>query len=533
MGNDSLSYLSKKFYDPLYDVITLRGKEPSNTGKKNTGRKSWILETTRPVKPEDYENIVYELLDTYEMSRLNFLKQSGLSFLFLPSATHTRFAHSLGTYYLGDQTTARAWFQDDERRIQSLRTWLTEKKLLDDFLIALLLHDVGHFPFSHILENNNCLYNISDEKDQMIRFTHEDVACNLIDPAEPTNPYFAAFRNMISERYGTFCDENQHLSKKLDKYVNGNNGIIDKNIIKYLISGKDEYLGKVKITNNTRTTKDIKTLKNFTSGLIDLDRMDHYRRDSLFMGVKLSNFNVLGLLNDIVLTYHGVIIKGDGFNHVLSLLQSKEILVDGVFEDVNNIAYEAMLNNAIEIYVKKESGFDQNKYLEVIYKIIFLTDEELLSLLEKKGEDSVKHLIYRLKNRKPLEQLHQSPFKCTNVLAKSRRRINQLKETIATRFKLSGEQKDFLIFRIPKSFGIDKRKSFDEWLNLDELLDDKGNSFGETTKTMEIDYHKKKSIGRPSYFNVFYGPGLEGKKFETKRKDIGNAIYEYIQDGKF
>jgi uncharacterized protein len=69
------------------------------------------------------------VIDTPAVQRLRYVRQLGHAFLVYPGATHTRFEHALGTYHLARRAT------------QELEIHL-----------AALLHDVGHYPFSHALE---------------------------------------------------------------------------------------------------------------------------------------------------------------------------------------------------------------------------------------------------------------------------------------------------------------------------------------------------------------------------------------------
>ena len=83
-------------------------------------------------------------LDTAAVQRLRYVRQVGHAFLVYPGATHTRFEHALGAYHL----TRRALASLEERgELECVPE--------DDCLavrLAALLHDIGHYPFSHALE---------------------------------------------------------------------------------------------------------------------------------------------------------------------------------------------------------------------------------------------------------------------------------------------------------------------------------------------------------------------------------------------
>ncbi|NON61955.1 HD domain-containing protein [Acidianus sp. RZ1] len=82
-----------------------------------------------------------EIVDTAEFQRLRRIKQTSLAYIVYPGATHSRFSHSLGTFFLasklGEKMRNDGEIPDDE--FSSLK-------------IAGLLHDIGQFPFSHALE---------------------------------------------------------------------------------------------------------------------------------------------------------------------------------------------------------------------------------------------------------------------------------------------------------------------------------------------------------------------------------------------
>src|SRR6185312_14707807 len=97
--------------------------------------------------------------DTSAFQRLRYVRQLGLAFLVYPGATHSRFEHALGTYHLARRTLTL--FEDHEDFGSLGRDECMIAR------IAALLHDIGHYPFSHALEEIGAL-------------NHEEVARPLI-----------------------------------------------------------------------------------------------------------------------------------------------------------------------------------------------------------------------------------------------------------------------------------------------------------------------------------------------------------------
>ena len=85
----------------------------------------------------------YDLIQHPYFQRLNRIKQLGMSYLVYPGAQHTRFQHSLGAMHLMSETIAQLRSKGNE---------ITEEEA-NAVLAAILLHDVGHAPFSHVLED--------------------------------------------------------------------------------------------------------------------------------------------------------------------------------------------------------------------------------------------------------------------------------------------------------------------------------------------------------------------------------------------
>jgi uncharacterized protein len=90
----------------------------------------------------ELDNEEWRIVDTASFQRLRFIKQLAMGHLVYPNATHTRFAHSLGVFGIMRRildTAKRNRIDLSDERIKDLR-------------VAALVHDVGHYPYSHLLE---------------------------------------------------------------------------------------------------------------------------------------------------------------------------------------------------------------------------------------------------------------------------------------------------------------------------------------------------------------------------------------------
>lgn len=90
----------------------------------------------------DFEKLIWDLINCREFQRLRRIKQLGFSDLVFPGATHSRFAHSIGVFHTARRlarilSRIHDGFQDDKAKIA---------------ICAALLHDIGHGPFSHSFE---------------------------------------------------------------------------------------------------------------------------------------------------------------------------------------------------------------------------------------------------------------------------------------------------------------------------------------------------------------------------------------------
>ncbi len=253
-----------------------------------------------------------ELIETPAFQRLRYVRQLGLAFLVYPGATHTRFEHALGTYHLAKRSLAML----DEDNAGSIAP--------DECAIiaaAALLHDLGHYPFSHALEEIGAMH-------------HEEVARSLIATGEVGDI----------------------LVRALGKDAPGR--------IVALVRGQSR-----------------SPLQRLISGSLDLDKLDYLRRDALMCGVSYGDIDVDRLLNSLVLLTDpstggqtvGIAEKG------LSALES---LLFAKYQMYRNVYWHHAIRSATAMYKRLVADALDAGALPAD-RLATFTDEGLLHVLEE------------------------------------------------------------------------------------------------------------------------------------------------------
>ncbi|WP_246222823.1 HD domain-containing protein [Maribellus comscasis] len=103
--------------------------------------------------------LVFDLIEHPFFQRLRRIKQLGLSFLVFPGANHTRFEHALGAVHLMRQAIS----------VLQLKGHNISPREAEAVTVAILLHDIGHAPFSHVLENT------------LVEIPHEEISLLLME----------------------------------------------------------------------------------------------------------------------------------------------------------------------------------------------------------------------------------------------------------------------------------------------------------------------------------------------------------------
>ena len=179
------------------------------------------------------DQLTLELVDTEVFQRLRYVRQLGWTYLVYPGATHSRFEHALGTHHLSRRTLALLCESEDSVSISEVDQAIVRS--------AALLHDVGHYPFSHALEEIGALH-------------HEDVARPLITEGRVAS--------LLSARLGAQAPDR----------------------IFALIRGRSD-----------------SPLQGLISGSLDLDKIEYLKRDAFMCGVPYGEIDVDRLTNSLVL----------------------------------------------------------------------------------------------------------------------------------------------------------------------------------------------------------------------------------------
>jgi uncharacterized protein len=179
------------------------------------------------------DELTLNLVDTEVFQRLRYVRQLGWTYLVYPGATHSRFEHALGTHHLSRRTLALLCEAEDTASIGEEEQTIVRS--------AALLHDVGHYPFSHALEEIGALH-------------HEAVARPLITEG--------SVASLLTARLGKDAPAR----------------VFD------LIRGNSE-----------------SALQGLISGSLDLDKIEYLKRDAFMCGVPYGEIDVDRLTNSLVL----------------------------------------------------------------------------------------------------------------------------------------------------------------------------------------------------------------------------------------
>ena len=218
--------------------------------------------------------LIYDLVQHPYFQRLRRISQMGLSYLVYPGANHTRFHHALGCMHIMQKTV-------DVLRFKGVSISPEEENAL---YIAILLHDIGHGPFSHAMEKS------------IVEDVHHE-AISLL------------FMNQLNVEFGG------QLSLAIQVF----RGDYHRKFMLQLISSQ-----------------------------LDMDRMDYLKRDSFYSGVAEGNINSERLIQMMNVVDDVLVIEEKGIYSVEKFLMSRQLMYWQVYLHKTSLVAELILTKVLK-----------------------------------------------------------------------------------------------------------------------------------------------------------------------------------------
>ena len=214
-------------------------------------------------------SLIFDLIEHKYFQRLRRITQMGLSYLVYPGAHHTRFHHALGCMHLMQQAI----------RILRFKEVTISNEEENALLIAILMHDIGHGPFSHAMEHS--IVN---------NLTHEEISL--------------VFMHKLNDEF------NGSLTLAISIF----NGEYHRKFMQQLISGQ-----------------------------LDMDRADYLKRDSFYTGVAEGNINSERLITMFNVVDDELVIEEKGIYSIEKFLTARRLMYWQVYLHKTSLVAEQLL----------------------------------------------------------------------------------------------------------------------------------------------------------------------------------------------
>lgn len=230
------------------------------------------------------------LIQTAPFARLSRLRQLGLAYHIYPGAVHTRLNHSLGVFHLAKRIVGVLLNHRDcpELSLEGVKA----------FLVACLCHDLGHFPYAHVFEDN---LNLTDHEALSARKVLEKPLAPLIRQEIGTDPLWVA-------------------------------SIIDADI-------ENEY-----------DPRETALYRSLLSGVLDPDKLDYLNRDAYFCGIPYGIQDTDFIISQMVpLPSYQVALSTKGIMSVENVLFSKYLMYRSVYWHKGVRAPSSIVKKSLEL----------------------------------------------------------------------------------------------------------------------------------------------------------------------------------------
>ena len=217
--------------------------------------------------------LLYNIVEHPLFQRLNRINQLGLASVVYPGARHTRFQHSLGAFYLMTEAV---------RSLQEKGNFIFDSEA-EAVEAAILMHDIGHGPFSHVLENT-LIHGIS----------HEEISLMMMEKI------------------------NSDFNGQLNLAISIFKGEYGKNFLHQLISSQ-----------------------------LDMDRLDYLRRDSFYTGVTEGNIGSARIIKMLNVIDDSLVVEHKGIYSLENYLTTRRLMYWQVYLHRTCVAYEKVLINML------------------------------------------------------------------------------------------------------------------------------------------------------------------------------------------
>lgn len=338
------------------------------------------------------------LLDSPIVQRLRGIRQLGLSYLTYPSAEHSRFIHSLGMFCVVTRfldVMTRRTFRSPPGAPYSV--WTPDEKFTPVLKHAAILHDCGHFPFSHVVE-------------QILEADKKRFKCGplSVDDFELPVHDFLRTSSKLAECLSIAVVLTDRFKRFYNGWVNPSAGNNDVKQIAALISG-------------TTMADGLGGVSSIISGpSIDSDKIDYINRDGRACGIPVgvdvsrlflrSNFLDVSpkewkrLQNLDEVPDHGEIVfvvNASGLDSIEEIVQARTALYHRVYLHQTTRNAERLLAATIQadgLGLDGSNNFRQGKFVDAL-ELWSLNDTQLMDALDKSRVPRASSLAQRLRAR--------------------------------------------------------------------------------------------------------------------------------------